>query len=290
VNKFSVFLALVAGTLWGTSGIFATNLRMFGLDSLQMSFVRNLGSAIFLLVFGVAKYRTKIIAKPGQLFLFALSALGMYGTGAFYYAAMKAASISVGAVLMYLAPIIVMTYSVLFMGERFTFKKLFCVLCAFLGTALVTGILGGVKVSVAGIALGVMSGISYSLYNICVKLEMKRGDDPVIATLYCFLFASVFALIFGKPIETMRIIGNNMPYAFLWAVSVGLVTSVAPYLIYTYAVKKIPASVATSVSSVEPLVATFIGVAIYNEPTTCATYIGVVLIVFSVVLLSFSNE
>ncbi len=54
--------------------------------------------------------------------------------------------------------------------------------------------------------------------------------------------------------------------------------------------KKIPAGVASSVSAVEPLVATLIGVVLYGEPMTVASYIGMVFIVTSVVLLSLHKD
>ena len=290
MHKISVLLVIIAGTLWGTSGFFATNLREYGFDALQMALMRNMISAICLVPYCLFCKRDKMRVSPRHLLLFALSGLGLYGTGAFYYAAMKAASISVAVVLMYLAPIIVMTYSVIFMGETFTYKKLVCILGALVGTALVTGIIGGLRASLAGIGLGVMSGISYSLYNICVKLEMKRGDDPVVAAAFCFAFAAVIALVFGKPIDTISKISAGMPVSLVWVISIGLMTSVTPYVVYTFAMKRIPASVATAISSVEPLVATVIGVVLYKEPINMASYIGIALIVASVVFLSFSNK
>ncbi len=290
MHKLSVFLVLLAGTSWGTSGIFATTLGKFGFDALQMSLMRNMTSLVFLFVFCIFYRRGKMKIPTKNLFLIMLSGLGMYGTGAFYYAAMKFASISVAVVLMYLAPVIVMVYSVAFMNEKFTYPKLLCVVGALVGTGLVTGIIGGLKVSLFGIFLGIMSGISYSLYNICVKLEMKRGDDPVVASAYCFAAASLVALILGKPVETVIQIGSNIGETLPWVISLGLVTSALPYILYTYAMKRLPAGVATSLGSVEPLVATLTGVVLYKETIGLASYIGIALIVLSVIYLSFIKE
>lgn len=286
MRKISVLLVIIAGSLWGTSGIFATNLRRLGFDSLQMALMRNVVSAVCLWIYCFSKHRDCIRVSPKKLVLFVLSGLGLYGTGAFYYAAMKAASISVAVVLMYLAPVIVMVYSAMFMGEKFTMRKLLAVVGALVGTALVTGAIGGVKLSLYGIALGLMSGISYSLYNICVKYEMKRGDQPLIAAAFCFLVAAVVSVALGKPVDTFSKICINFNEVIPWALSVGVVTSVVPYIVYTYAMKHLDAGVATTLGSVEPMVATVISVALYGEIISLNSYLGIFLILASVVLLS----
>ena len=290
MNKLSVLYIMIAGILWGTSGIFTTNLREFGFDSLQMASARNVVAAVCMLIFSAVTLRRKMRISFKRLLLIAVSGVGLYGTGAFYYAAMKAASLSVAVVLMYLAPVIVMIVSVLFMGESFTCIKGIAIVAALVGTALVTGIIGGLRVSVMGIILGVLSGISYSIYNICVKLEMRRGDNPIIATTYCFVFAAILSLFFANPVTTVKMTIENPAQILPWILPLGVVTSVIPYLVYTYAMKKIPAGVATAMGSVEPLTATLVSIIFYNEPITVFSVIGIFLILGAVVMLSFSEE
>ncbi len=290
MHKFSVFLVLVAGTCWGTSGFFATTLRQYGFDALQMALMRNIISTVCLFAFCAMFRRDKLKMPPKRLLLIGLSAFGLYGTGAFYYAAMKAASISIAVVLMYLAPVIVMTYSVIFMKERFTYVKFACAVAALVGTGLVTGIIGGHKVSLVGIGLGLMSGISYSLYNICAKYEMKRGDDPVVSTTYCFAFATVVSFVFGSPVETCSMVCAEGVRILPWVIALGLITSTLPYIVYTYAMKRLPAGVTASIGSVEPLVATLISVALYNEPITWSSCVGIALIIIAVIVLSTEKE
>ena len=290
MHQLSVFLIIVASTLWGTSAIFVTNLRAHGFDSLQMAFLKNLIPAIVLLAFCLCFHKNKIKVSLKSLLIIILGGIGIYGTGAFCYAAMKLTSISVSVVLMYLAPVIVMVYSTIFMGEKFTYTKLLCIIGALVGIALVTGIIGGYKVNFKGICLGLMSGVSYGMYNICAKLVTKRGEEPVVVSTYSFVVAAVFSAILGRPCETFAKIATDIPAILPWAISFGLVTSAFPYTIYTYGIKRLPASVATSLGCVEPMVATLISVLCYNEPITAFSVSGIVIIVFSVVFLSFIKE
>ncbi len=286
MKKLAVLLVVLSGILWGTSAIFTTELRKFGFDALNIAFMRNTVAAICMIIFALIYKRDKLRISVKQLFIYLLVGVCLYGTGAFYYAAMGYASISVAVVLLYIAPAIVTIYSVIFFKEKFTFGKGLAVVMVIVGTALVTGIVGGARASVFGLFLGVMSGISYSIYNIGIKYEMKRGDDPVVATAYCFLIAALLSAILGKPVQTAGIITQNFQSAILWCVSLGIITSALPYFIYTYAMKKLPAGVVASLGCVEPMTASIISFTIYGEAISVYSIVGIVLILASVVLLS----
>jgi len=68
--------------------------------------------------------------------------------------------------LMYTAPIFVMTYSVIFLGEKLTLKKFISLVFVVVGCAFISGIFGGVKFSLWGVISGLLAGITYSAYNI----------------------------------------------------------------------------------------------------------------------------
>lgn len=286
MKKLAVLLVVLSGFLWGTSAIFTTELKKFGFDALNIAFMRNTVAAICMIIFALISKRDKLRISVKQLFLYLLVGACLYGTGAFYYAAMGYASISVAVVLLYIAPAIVTIYSVIFFKEKFAFGKGLAVVMVVVGTALVTGIVGGARASVFGLFLGVMSGISYSVYNIGIKYEMKRGDDPVVATAYCFLIAALLSAILGKPVQTAGIITQNFQSAILWCVSLGIITSALPYFIYTYAMKKLPAGVVASLGCVEPMTASIISFTIYGEAISVYSIVGIALILASVVLLS----
>ena len=286
MKKLAVLLVVLSGFLWGTSAIFTTELKKFGFDALNIAFMRNTVAAICMIIFALISKRDKLRISVKQLFLYLLVGACLYGTGAFYYAAMGYVSISVAVVLLYIAPAIVTIYSVIFFKEKFAFGKGLAVVMVVVGTALVTGIVGGARASVFGLFLGVMSGISYSVYNIGIKYEMKRGDDPVVATAYCFLIAALLSAILGKPVQTAGIITQNFQSAILWCVSLGIITSALPYFIYTYAMKKLPAGVVASLGCVEPMTASIISFTIYGEAISVYSIVGIALILASVVLLS----
>lgn len=290
MDKLSVFFIIISSVLWGTAGLFTTQLREYGFTSMQMSGCRNIVAAVVMLIFVLMTNKSRLKAKPREILLFALSGVSIFATGSLYYAAMQATSLSTAVILMYTAPVIVMVVSVIFLNEAFNLKKLIAVVCALVGCGLVTGIIGGFRFSVNGIVLGLLSGVAYSIYNICVKVEMRRKNDPITANTYCFITAGLVSIFMMQPVKTIEHIAANPLASLLWILALGFFTSAFPYLIYTFAMKKLPAGVASAMASIEPMTATIISITVFGEKMTFSSVVGIVLILVAVLILSFTAE
>lgn len=289
MKKIALIQIILASILWGTSGIFVHYLAPYGFTSLQMTFFRSVVScicmALYILIFN--KKLFKVTLK--QLLLFAGSGLSFFLTASCYFYSMQATSISTAVVLMYTAPIFVMIYSVMFLGEKLNHKKAVAVLTMLVGCGLVSGIIGGLKFDAMGIAVGFMSGIAYSAYNILTKIGMKGNSNPMSAILYCFLFAVLIATFACDIGEIPKSIGTAPLITLPLVVGMGLATCIAPYFLYTLAMKKIPAGTAASLGIIEPMAATLFSVMLFGEELSWASVSGIVLILGAVFLLSKSD-
>ena len=65
-----------------------------------------------------------------------------------------------------------------------------------------------------------------------------------------------------------------------------LVTAVIPFLAYTLGLRSVEASRAGILATVEPLVATIIGILVFSEPLTWLSGLGILLILSAVILLN----
>jgi len=65
--------------------------------------------------------------------------------------------------------------------------------------------------------------------------------------------------------------------------------TVFPYIIYTYGLKTVPASEASVIACVEPLVAALVGLAFYGQTMNTTGLIGMGLILTSVIILSYKK-
>ena len=290
MNKKAFIYIILAGLLWGTSGVFVHFLAPLGYTTMQMTAARGSVSAIAICTYVAIYDKSLFKIKPAELFLFFLSGTFIFLAAVFYYSAMQASSVSTAVVLMYTAPVFVLVYSVAFFGERLTVMKGIAVLGMILGCALVSGIAGGIKFSPWGIFAGFASGISYAIYNIVTKIEMRKGSNPLSATVYNFIFMAVIALCACNVPEMLSLTAADpMPAVFLM-IGLGIFTCVTPYFLYTLAIKQLPVGVASALGIVEPMAATIYSVVFFGEKLSVLSSVGIAFILLSVFMLGKSKE
>ena len=281
---------ILAGIFWGTSAIFVHFLAPFGFSSLQMTCLRSLVSLLALFLYILFHDTTLFKVNARNLILFAAIGLSFFGTASCYFSSMQMTSVSTAVVLMYTAPILVMIYSVLFLGEKLTPLKTISVAAMVIGCGLVSGIIGGLKFNPLGIAIGFLSGISYAAYNILTKIAMRKSSNPFTVTLYCFLFSTIISFFVCNPQSIPENISQTPAFTLPMILAMGICTCFLPYILYTTAMKSLPAGTASSLGIIEPMAATVFSVVLFNEPLSFFSILGIVLILGSVFLLSKSES
>ncbi|MBO4898053.1 MAG: DMT family transporter [Clostridia bacterium] len=290
MRKRSFVFIILASVLWGTSGIFVHYLAPLGFSSLQMSSVRGTVAAVCFAIYILIKDRKLFSVSFKDLAVIALSGIAMYGCGTCYYASMQMTSVSTAVMLMYTAPVIVMTFSVIFLGEKLTKIKLISLIAMIFGCGFITGVIGGLKFNPAGILVGLLSGVSYSTYIIITRIEMQKKINAVTAVFYCFLFMTILALIAAPPAPIFETALKEPLKAFPLMIGVGICTSILPYLFYTLSLKHIPAGTAASLAVLEPMAATLFSVMLLGEKLSLSSVCGIILILGAVLLLSKTND
>lgn len=288
MKRLAPFFILTAGTLWGIMGIFVRTLETYGFTSLQIASVRIIGGAIlFLAVTALTdKKKLKIRLKDIGLFLgMGIASILMFTVC--YFTTMSVSSLSVAAVLLYTAPVMVMMMSLVLFHERMTLRKSIALILAFAGCALVSGAGGDLRASPAALGFGLLSGFGYGLYSILGTYALKKYK-PIAVTTYAFLCGAAGALLVCEPADLAGKIGASPnPVRLLsFIVLTAFVTAVLPYLLYTIGLSYVKASSASIMASVEPVVATIAGILVYHEAMTPASLCGVILVITAIVLLN----
>ena len=284
-------LILLAGCFWGSMGIFVRRLTDYGFSSIQIVAIRvTLAALIFcmlLLIKDPSGFRISV--KDIPLFL----GLG-FGSILFftvcYFTAITMMPLSTAAILLYTSPIWIMLMSVLFFCEKLTGRKLLALALAFAGCVLVSGV-SGEGMTLPGLLVGLGSGIGYGLYSILGTVALRRYS-PYTVTTYTFAFAALGAWLICRPAEMLAkfAAAPNLPGLVFFCFLTALVTAVIPFLAYTLGLQTVEASRAGILATVEPLVATLIGVAVFSEPLTLLSGLGILLILAAVVLLNGKTE
>ena len=284
-------LILLAGCFWGSMGIFVRRLTDYGFSSIQIVAIRvTLAALIFcmlLLIKDPSGFRISV--KDIPLFL----GLG-FGSILFftvcYFTAITMMPLSTAAILLYTSPIWIMLMSVLFFREKLTGRKLLALALAFAGCVLVSGI-SGEGMTLTGLLVGLGSGIGYGLYSILGTVALRRYS-PYTVTTYTFAFAALGSWLICRPADMLAkfAAAPDLPGLVFFCFLTALVTAVIPFLAYTLGLRTVEASRAGILATVEPLVATLIGVAVFSEPLTLLSGLGMLLILAAVVLLNGKTE
>ena len=284
-------LIILAGCFWGSMGIFVRRLGTYGFSSIQIVSIRvTLAALLFALVL-LIKDRAgfKVLSRDLPLFL----GLG-FGSILFftvcYFTAITMMPLSTAAILLYTSPVWIMLMSVLFFHEKLDRRKLMALVLAFAGCVMVSGISGG-GLTPIGLLVGLGSGIGYGLYSILGTIALRRYS-PYTVTTYTFIFAAVGSWIICRPVELFDKFTNTAHIGFLtvFCCLTALVTAVIPFLAYTCGLQNVEASKAGIIATIEPMVATLIGILVFSEPLTLISGLGILLILTAVVILNLKQK
>ena len=180
--------------------------------------------------------------------------------------------------------------SVLFFHEKLNGRKVLALAFAFAGCVLVSGI-AGEGISLKGLLIGLGSGIGYGLYSILGTVALRRYS-PYTVTTWTFLFASAGSWLICHPADMISKFSKaaDLPSLLLLCCLTGLVTAVVPFLTYTLGLQTVEASRAGIIATIEPMVATLMGILVFHEPLTVFSGLGVILILSAVILLNMKEK
>ena len=285
-RMLSIIAIVIAASFWGVIGVFSRQLNDRGLDSIQVTEVRCIVTALSLLVI-LAIYDKKLLKiDPKDIWMFFGSGvIGIISFNILYFEAAQIVSLSMTSVLLYTAPFFVVIMSMFLFKERLTKQKGLSLVLAFTGCLLISGVIGSSEgFNAKGFLLGLGSGIGYALYTIFSKIALKKYHAFTL-TFYTFAIAGICLIPFSD-IPHMADVAVNVDGALIWMLALGILITTLPYFLYNFGLNGLDAGIASVMAFIEPMVATIAGFLIYNESPTAANFLGILMILFAVILLN----
>lgn len=286
----AITYVLAAGALWGCISLFVRHLSAAGLSSMDIAGVRMLVGAIGMLLIVLVVDRSLLSIRLRDVWMFV--GTGVVAVMLFnvcYFTCMTISEASIAVVLLYTSPIFVMLMSALFFKEKVTKRKVAAIAMTFIGCVLVSGLLGGaVRLTPFALAAGIASGFFYATYSIFGRVALMRYK-PLTITFYTFVAGAV-ASIFLSDYGNIAAVVSADPPIVLWIIGLGVVCSIAPYLLYTAGLEHLDPSLAAVFATVEPLVGGVLGICAYGESAGVLKLAGMVLILAAVVLVSLEPK
>lgn len=164
---------------------------------------------------------------------------------------------------------------------------------AALGVAVLSGVFapgggdGRGTVTVAGLLGSLGAGASYAVYALSSKLLLDRGWAPTVAMGATFGAA---ALIMTPVLLTSDLAWLSRPGGLLSTAWLAVVTVALAYTLFARGLRCLPASRAATLTLVEPLTATVLGVLLLHEQFTAAIVVGLLLLVAGILILTIGRR
>ena len=280
-------LALLAAVLWATIGLFYSALANYGLPLVTIVFFRVAIAASVLLLALVWRRRSWLRLERRDLLLFL--AFGLFGVATFYVVyiyAVTLVGVGVSAVLMYTAPVWVMLFGTLFLGERLTWPKGGALLLACGGCVLVARVhdLANVRSNLLGVLTGFAAGFTYGLYTVFSKIAQRR-----YTTWTTLAYALGLGSLFLLPLQSPTALADALttPSVLLLLLTLGVVPTLAGGVAFNAALRLLPASEASIIATVEPAIAALLGWAFLGERMEAFQLVGAGMILAAVGVLQW---
>jgi len=280
-NKLSVLCVMAAGLLWGCMGILVRTMNEGGFNALEVTAFRSFVTAVIMLIGMLLFDRKSLKIRLRDVWCFiGTGILSVIFFNVCYFSCMNYTTLSVAAILLYTAPTFVMLLSFFLFKEKFTMQKVTALVLAFVGCVLVSGGFGEESIGIPGVLTGLGAGFGYALYSIFSRYALQRGYSTYTITTYTFVFAAIGAL---PIIDTRHLLGclqadwKSIPFEVFMVI----ITTVLVYLRYTGGLKGLENGKASVIASIEPVMASVVGMVAYRETITGTMMLGMVMVLFS---------
>ena len=283
-------LILLAGSFWGSMGLFVRRLNALGFSSRQVACLRlTVGALVFVLLLLILDRKAlKISTRDVPLFL-GLGLLSVLFFTFCYFRAIELMPLATAAILLYTSPIWVTLMAALFFHERLTVRKLLALGLAFAGCVLVSGLSGG-SLTFYGLLVGLGAGVGYALYSILGTVALRRYP-PLTVTTWTFLFAALGSWFLSSPVSLFETMRTAPAGTRAWLTpGTAILTAVIPYLAYTTGLQSTEAGRAAILATVEPVVATLLGALVFHETLSLTAMLGIALVLGSIALLNTGGK
>ncbi len=269
---------VTAAILWGSIGVVYKIGVSHGASGPWLILGRPLLASLASIALMITRYSrpTKWSAVIGLL--------GLAPLYASYFLAVERIGAALASLLLYTAPIWVIVLSPLIAGESVRGSSLLAAFMGVLGTALVTRNNEAVEGDLVGIALGLVSGVSYAMYIVLARLAQKRGASVQEASIHAIPFAAIGVAVAIRPRERMG------PSDLAFALYLAIAGTIIPYFLHVRALKYLKASTVSVVSLVEPLTAVILAITLLGEEMTSLQLVGASMILVAAFLASMEKD
>ncbi len=270
---------IVAVVLYGTIGLF---LRYVSIPSEMVAMCRGIIGSIFIIIYlKVRKQKMDFSAIRRNLKWLIIAGICLGLNWIFLFAAYMQTTVAIASLCNYMAPIIVILIAPLVLREQLDKRKIPCVIAAFIGIILVSGVWNGAVGSMTGVFMGLAAAACFVVIVICNRKirSIPAFDKSVIQLAISALTILPYVIINN---QGAAIVVDRR--SILIILVLGLIHTGVAYCLYFSGMGSLPVQTVAILGYLEPVVSVLCSAFFLQEAMGIAGWIGAVLIIGAAVV------
>lgn len=271
-NKKEYLKFIISMLIFGSNGLYVMNIA---LTSAQIVLTRTFfGSLVLLIVVLISRDKTLRSIKS-DLVPVLISGVCLGVNWILLFEAYRYASVSIGTLVYYCGPIIVMALTPLIFKEKLTWNKLVAIAAVAGGMVCITGVAGAAGASMKGILFGGAAALLYATLIISNKFikNLSGVASTLVQLVIGFVVVLIYLLFKGEFPFMVATVKELVLVLILGVVNSGL----ACYL-YFSSMQKLPGQTVALSCYLDPLSTVLFSAAFLHEVLTPLQILGAALI------------
>ncbi len=292
MKRIYLILPIIAGIMFGSTGIFVRTLTENGVDSTTLLFLRFSIATIYMIIAIFLTDKSLFKIDKMDIPLFILCGLCILSLNLCYNSSINTVPLSLAAILLSTAPVFVLILEYFLFNERITTIKVLSVILVLIGCTLVTGLLeeNSISISLLGIIAGIGSAVFWAIYSVSSRKSIEMGKHTFTILLYSLITIAIVMIPFTNFTQITDFVYLNTIPNILFLMLHSLVSFALPYICITISLNHLDAGTAVILSSGEPIAALIFGMIFYSEIPTVLMVCGVFITIMALIILSRSSS
>ena len=258
--------------MFGSNGVAASYIH---LTSQQIVLLRTLlGFALLAVLYFATGHRLTVRQHKRDCAFLALSGVAMGADWMLLFEAYDQIGVSLGMIINYCGPILVIVTAPLFFRERLTWQKGVAVALAMAGACLISGQTAAAGGSLWGLVCAGLSAVTYAIMVISNKLSRHIGGMENALLQMGFALVTVVIFVVARGGLAMDIPAGDWPF-ILW---LGLLNTGVGCYCYFSTIGALPAHTVAICGYLEPISAVVFSMVILREVISPVQLVGILLI------------
>jgi drug/metabolite transporter (DMT)-like permease len=286
-NEFKgAILIVIAAFFWGIAATIAKFILNTNADPFKLVNMRlNIAFILLFLILLIFDRQKLKITKLDARYLAVLGVVGIVGVQTTYYFTVSKLNVSMAIFLQYLAPAMIVIYSLAFLKERLSITIFISLGISLLGSVCI--ILGrdtsvSNTLNIIGLITGLASAFFLCFYTIYGKVCAARVNAWTV-----LLYAIGFGALAYSFVSPPWVLWKGITLTEFGYVSyLSIFATIIPFGLYFSGLRYLTPSSASIIAMLEPVVASISAYFLLNEKMTFVQILGGLLIILSVIIIN----